>query len=405
MSLLFARQPIFDKNNNIYGYELLYRDQKGKEEYDCHDGDVATSNVMAAGFLSMGVGEIAGKRKAFINFTHNMILQKVATLFPKDQIVVEILENVEPDKEIIVACKSLKQHGYTIALDDFIFRPGYEPLIEIADIIKVDFLLTKTESERRYILKQYGNGRISFLAEKIETNEELEMAIKIGYSYFQGYFFAKPVIISSTEIAPSKINHIKLMQVLGSEEPGFNEITSIIEKDVAFSYQILRIANTTYYYRGNEIKSIRQAAVRMGLNELKKWAFITVLRKVGGNNKDSIVNISAQRAKALEIISQKVGNAQRKMEYFTLGIMSMIDVIVGCPMELALNELNVSNEIKGILSGKAIEGKMAECFKLLLSYEKGEWNYISAISDKLSIQINDVAEAYYDAIVWSNNSE
>lgn len=404
MALLFARQPIFDNKNNVYGYELLYREE-GSTAYNCNDGDVATSSVMAASFLSMGVSEISAKKKAFINFTQNMLLQGVATLFPKEQIVVEILENIEPCPDIVSACRSLKAEGYIIALDDFVFRPGYEALIEIADIIKVDFMLTKTEFDRKHVVKQFKNGRIRFLAEKIESHDEFQMAINAGYSLFQGYYFSKPVIQSSKEIPRAKMNHINLIKTLENKNTKFEDISRVIERDVSFSYEILKIANTSYYYRGNKITSVKQAAVRIGLDELKKWAFITILRKIGGESQDTVVNLSAQRAKVLEIMSQKMGMNDRKMEFFTLGILSMIDVLTGCPMEVAISELSISEDFKQLLLGKLDEGKIYVCYKLMLAYEKGEWDQIFAFAEKYAINVEDIVEAYFEAVVWVNNFE
>ncbi|HEY9061340.1 MAG TPA: HDOD domain-containing protein [Pseudobacteroides sp.] len=405
MSLLFARQPIFDKKNGIYGYELLYRDEVSDNSFNCQDGDRATSNVMAAGFLSMGVGTIAGKKKAFINFTHNMLLQEVATLFPNDQIVVEVLETIEPTKEIVEACRSLKSHGYTLALDDFVFRAGYEPLIELADVIKVDFIITNSESERKYIVNHFGNNRVRFLAEKIETLQEYNEAVKLGYSYFQGYYFSKPIIQQSKEVPPAKLNHLKLMKILQEKDPKFEDIVNIIEKDVAFSYEILKIANTAYYYRGNLVKSIRQASLRMGLDELRKWAYITVLRKVGGDGKDEIVTICAQRAKALESLSQKVGLEHRKTELFMLGMLSMIDTLTGCMMDLLLPHLHISDDIKEVLSGRLGDDSVSLCYRLVTAYEKGEWILANEICDRLGIKVLDIADSYFNALLWINCSD
>lgn len=402
MDLLFARQPIFDNKNNIFGYELLYREGENNT-YQCDNGDIATSSVMAAGFLSMGVCEISGKKKAFINFTENMLLHGVATLFPKEQIVVEILEDIEPSEEIVSACRTLKAEGYTIALDDFVFRPGYEALIEIADIIKVDFMLTKTDSARKNVIMQFSNGIIKFLAEKIENHDDFKMAVKHGYSLFQGYYFSKPVIVSSRGITPAKMNHINLIKSLESNNPEFEEITRIIEKDVAFSYEILRIANTTYYNHGRKITSVRQAAVQVGLNELEKWAYITALRKFDIETQDAIVKHSAQRAKILEILCQKIGLNERKMEFFTLGILSMIDVLTGCTMETILPELPISEEAKQVLLGNFNEEKMSFCYKIVLAYERGEWDQIFDLAQKHAIYVKDLAEAYLEAVVWTQN--
>jgi c-di-GMP-related signal transduction protein len=406
LAMLLARQPILDKKNQLYGYELLYRNE-GEDTYHCQSGDMATSSVMAAGFLSMRATEISDRKKIFINFTESMLLHKVATLFPREQLVVEVLENVEASPAVIAACQSLKAEGYTIALDDFVLRPGMEKLIETAEIIKVDFRITQTKEERRNILRQLKNHNITFLAEKIESPEDFQMAVELGYTLFQGYYFARPIISSPQGIPPAKANHLKLIKLMETEDPKFEEITRIVEKDVAFSYEILRIANSTHYYRGSRIVSVRQAAIRIGLEELRKWAFITVLRKIEGKNRDTdiIVTFSVQRAKALEFLCQKVGLPMRKMEFFTLGILSMIDVLLGCPIELVLPELPISEEAKQVLAGKADSGQMSACYQLILAYEKGEWAQVFDNAAKYAVPTEAVAASYLEAIGWTNGAE
>lgn len=190
-----------------------------------------------------------------------------------------------------------------------------------------------------------------------------------------------------------------------SDEPEFGDIVEVIERDVSFSYEILRIANTAYYYRGSKVTSVRQAAIKLGINELKKWAYITVLRKMGGENYDPIINISVQRAKSLELLSQKTGLGERNMELFTIGILSMIDILSGVSMEMLLEELPLTNEAKQILLGDFDEDKMSVCFKLILAYEKGEWEQVFALTDRHGISVEDVAESYHEAVIWMDQAD
>ncbi len=401
MALLFARQPILSESQELYGYELLYREE-GSNAYNGKDGDMASSSVMAAGFLSMGVDEITGGKRAFINFTEKMLLHHVATLFPKEQIVVEILESVEPNKEVLSACRSLKQRGYTLALDDFVFRPGYENLVKLANIIKVDFFLTRSEEERKEIIKSFGNEKILFLAEKVETQEDYLMALRCGYKLFQGYYFSKPVISSIRGLPQSAMNHLLLMKAFAKEEAQFDDILPIIEKDVAFSYEILRIANTAYYYRGERISSVRRAAVLLGMEELRKWAYITILRKIADKGQDALVNICAQRAKCLELVSKRTQAAQWSNELFTAGILSMLDTMMGCPMEEIMKELPLCCETRDLLLGSYDDSAMSLCYLLVLAYEKGQWDSFLKLADKLSLSQEIVTKAYLEAIVWIN---
>lgn len=402
MNLLIARQPIFDRTNKVYGYELLYR-EAGSNFYTGSNGDSATSSVITGTFLEMGIGTLTGGKKAFINFTDQLIKQQVATLLSRDYLVIELLESIEPTGDIIASCRKLKDQGYAIALDDFVFREEYMPLVELADIIKVDFLIT-TGAERRDVIRRFEKNKIKFLAEKIETHEDFELAMDLGYSYFQGYYFSKPVIISSKALLPSKINHLQLVKVLSSNEPEFKELAEIIERDAVFSYEVLKLVNSVLFYRGNRITSIRQALVRLGLEELKKWAYIAVLRKMGGNQNEAI-NYCAIRAKSMELLSQKLDLNKRRSEFFTLGILSMIDVLTGCTMEVILDEIPIGDEIKQILLNLRKEGAMAECYSMVLSYEKGEWAEAAAKAEAMGIKTMDIMEAYYTSIMWVDRFE
>lgn len=202
MEVFVARQSIFDRDLNIFGYELLFRSGHNNF-YDGLDENVATSSVISSSLSVIGMENLTGNKKAFINFPYEMLINGTATTLPKESVVIEVLENVYPDFDIINACKKLKQLGYILALDDFLLKPEYHPLIELADIIKIDFLLTPSE-ERESIIKKINSPNIKFLAEKVETKEEYEQALKLGYSYFQGYFLSKPVIIKGMAIENDK---------------------------------------------------------------------------------------------------------------------------------------------------------------------------------------------------------
>jgi EAL and modified HD-GYP domain-containing signal transduction protein len=202
MEVFVARQPIFDRNLDVYGYELLFRSSHNNF-YDGLDENVATSSVISSSLSVIGLENLTGSKRAFINFPYEMLIKEVATTLPKESVVIEVLENVYPDYDIINACKKLKQLGYILALDDFVLKPEYRPLIELADIIKVDFLLTRSD-ERKSIMTKINSPKIKFLAEKVENKAEYDQAFQLGYSYFQGYFLSKPVIIKGVAIQNKK---------------------------------------------------------------------------------------------------------------------------------------------------------------------------------------------------------
>ena len=268
MDAYLARQPIFDKYQNVFGYEILYRDSN-TNCYLSDDPDKASCNVMLNSFNLIGIENLTAGKKAFINFTENLLEKEVATLFSRENLVIEILETVKPSKEIVDSCKELKKQGYTLALDDFIFQKEYIPLIEIADIIKIDFLATPKDELKSLTmgLKPYNT---MLLAEKIETYKDFENAKEWGYSLFQGYFFSKPIILSIQDIPPLKINYLQLLQKINEDAFNFNEIAEIISRDISLSYKLLRLVNSVAFGLRNKIKSVKHALVIMGTKEVKK---------------------------------------------------------------------------------------------------------------------------------------
>jgi len=195
MMLFIGRQPILDRRQRTYGYELLFRD--GTENVFKHDdADRATLSVIDTSFGHMGLNRVTGGKKAFINFTRKLLVEEFGRTLPKENVVIEVLESVEPDEEVVEACRHLKMLGYTLALDDFQYSRKHEPLVQLADIIKVDLSLSDAEQRFRYV-KQFRSRNIMLLAERVETLEEFEQTRDIGYSYFQGYFFSRPVVLEA----------------------------------------------------------------------------------------------------------------------------------------------------------------------------------------------------------------
>jgi c-di-GMP-related signal transduction protein len=240
LDVFVARQPIFTKRQKLFAYELLFRDSY-ENACTCADGDQATSDVICNSFFAIGMDILTGGKRAFINFTENLLRREIPLLLPKEVVVVEILETVEPTPALLAACVKLKQAGYLLALDDFVFQTEFIPLLDICDIIKVDFLTT-IGHDRKKIMHDIGERNIKFLAEKVETRADFEQAVKFGYSYFQGYFFSKPIVLKGKNAPTSKINQLrvfKVLQELDKENFTFENIEKFIMYDLALSYQLL----------------------------------------------------------------------------------------------------------------------------------------------------------------------
>jgi len=222
MDVYVARQPIFNKRKRIYGYELLFRDGMVNAFPDV-DGGAATSRVLSTSFLSNGIERITGRKKAFVNFTEKMITEKIPAMFPKKTIMVEILEDIEPNAAVVTACREMAKQGYNLVLDDFIYKPEMKPLLALVRIVKFDFRASSIE-EIEAAIKELAAYRIKLLAEKIETHEEFQQAKDMGFDYFQGYFFSKPEILKSRDISPSKITLLNIMSEANREEFRMTEL-------------------------------------------------------------------------------------------------------------------------------------------------------------------------------------
>lgn len=398
MDVFVARQPIFDRNQKIISYELLFR-SNGDNYYKATDGDNATLDVITNSFTLMGLKNLTNDKKAFINFTEGLILKGTPLLLPKDKIAIEILETVNPTRELIECCRNLKYMGYTLALDDFVFSPAYKPLMELTDIIKVDFLVTKGK-ERAEIMKRVSNSTVKFLAEKVETIEEFEEAVNLGYSYFQGYFFSRPTILSSKEIPVNRLYNFQIIKFIYEGSDELDELEEVIKKDVSLSYKLLRYINSASFGFKRNIQSIRQALVLMGKRELVKWITIVTLRSFTDKQSDAIMDIAVVRAKFGEMIANSINLKNRSSEVFLMGMLSNIDALLNMPMEHALVDIPIAEDIKLALLGK--ENVFKGIIDLILSYEKGDWENFSNISKDLKVDEMKVATMYTEALKWSN---
>ncbi len=393
-----ARQPILDARVKTFGYELLFR--SGLEPYFRSDnGDQASSSVVVDGFFLFGMQTLTEGRKAFINFTRNILLRQVATLLPKEQVIVEILENVEPDAEVVEACKSLKTQGYTIALDDFVLREGMAPLIDLADIIKVDFMATPPE-DRKALARALRSRGIKLLAEKVETHEQHQEAMTLGYDYFQGYFFSRPQIVQSRDVPAYKLNYIMLMQAISREEPNFLEIESIIKREPSLTYKLLRYLNSAAFAFNREITSIRHALSLLGLSEVQKWISLVALAGMGAD-KPAVLAITAMvRAKMCETLAARTHFQGKSLDLFLVGLLSVIDAILQRPIEEILRQLSVSKDVLCTLT----DGNTAlrPVLDLVLAMETGNWPVVSRLSESLRVGELVVSESYIQAVQWSN---
>lgn len=404
MEVFVAKQPIMNSNQEIFAYELLYRSSK-ENSFPNIDGDHATADVIINSYLNIGIEELSNGKLCFINFTEKLLQLRLPTYFGPREIVVEILESVRPTDEIIEICKELKEKGFQIALDDVVVNdndPFSNPLFQYADFIKVDFLATSLEI-RKKVESIARRLQIKMVAEKIETIEAYEDAKQSGYDYFQGYFFAKPTIVSTYDIPTYFYFNYDIIENLSMTEASIDTITEIIEKDPSLSYKLLKLVNTPFNRTNQKIYSIKQAVMLLGLIEIKKWLYILSVRekeRVDCHQSKEDIHLSLTRAKMCESIEKLRKDRAANSAYFTLGMFSLVDKLVGVPMEEVIQDLPLHDELTDALSG--IQNPLKDVLDLVTAVEKAEWGVISEKCRDLSIDEKDLFKIYAESLNWSN---
>ncbi|WP_108671643.1 EAL and HDOD domain-containing protein [Peribacillus acanthi] len=398
MDVFVGRQPIFNDKLELIGYELLSR-SGSDNKYLEFNGDQATLDVLVNSFMIIGIEKLANRKKCFVNFTENLILDDLPTYFNKDIIVIELLEDIKPTPKVLEACARLKSLGYTLALDDFVLRKENAAFLEFADIIKVDFLKTRPE-ELKKILEVINHTDIKLLAEKVESREDYHLARSLGFHLFQGYFFSKPVIINTKDVS-SMGNHqyFLLLEKIDQPDPNINEIVELVESDFALTYRLLKIVNSTAYHMRNRINSIKQAVIVLGLNELRKWVMVLAFANKFTQRNSEVIKTSLCRAKFFESIA-KLKDIPSS-ECFLLGLLSLIDTILEKRMEDILVELPLTSRIKDALLGNSSELNIE--LQLISSLERGNMLETIEISKVLNMDEKEIYQLYFEAIEWSDS--
>lgn len=401
MNAFLARQPIFNKEREVYAYEILYRSGAQNGFSGDVGDDEASSKVIFDTFQSFGLENLTGGKPAFINFPATLIKEEIATLFPQEYLVVELLETVEPTPKIVEKCRSLKEAGYIIALDDFIYSPKFEPLIDLADIIKVDFI----ESSLRDIINLktgLGQREVTLLAEKVETWDEFHLAVDLGFELFQGYFFSKPEIVTTGSLSPLQINYFQLISKVNEENMDFDELTQIITRDVSLTYNLLKLVNSAYFGQRTRVNSVKQALVVLGEREIRKWVTLITLQGMSTERFSAPVSLSLIRARFAELLAQVTGFHNHQEELFLTGLFSMLDVLLQRPMPQILDEVQAPLAVKEVLLYGT--GPFEDLCMAVASYEQGEWDKIEASAKKLNIEASALTKAYLEALRWHPNA-
>ena len=387
-----ARQPILDRSQNVFGYEILFRN--GVEDYFNADPELAARSTLDSSLL-FGINTLCDNKRAFVNCTREVLFKDLITLLPPSQTVAEILETVDPEDRVIAALKRLKAAGYLIALDDFAPNDPRVPLCEFADIIKVDVRATRPE-ERAGMMRQFASPKCKMLAEKLETPHEFQQARAMGFVYFQGYFFCRPELVIGREVPASRLHYIRLLEMVSRTEIDMRELEKMLKQEASISYRLLRYLNSPLFGFALEIKSIRHAMAVLGEREMRRWVRLVIAVGAAEQTCSELVLMGLARARFCELLSSRL---QADTDLFLMGLLSIMDAVLEVTMDVLLEQLPVDHETKAALLEQ--KSSLRPLYQLMLAQESGEWSKSSELAKQLKLPDEEVASAWWQALQWA----
>jgi c-di-GMP-related signal transduction protein len=393
---LVARQAIYDRAQDVVGYELLFRQQESDDCAVISDRDTASTSVILDTFLNIGLDQIVGSSPAFLNLTRNFFLGAQKLPFPKERVVLEVLEGELIDPPLVEAVRAYSAAGYRIALDDFVYRADYDPLLDLADIVKIDVLeLAPREVEEQ--LRLVAPYDVVLLAEKVETHEHFAYCRDLGFDLYQGFFLNRPKVVTGYRIPANRMATLRLLAKLQDPNVQLDRLEQVIREDLSLSYKLLRLINSAFYALPQRIESIRQTLVLLGLQQIRSWVSLLTLSAL--EDKPSELTVTAMvRAKMAERMCEEAGQFNTDVA-FTVGLFSTLDAMLDMPMDEILETLGLAEGLAAALTAEH-SGSLGEVLECVLAYERGDWDRVSY----RNLDLHQIRVCYLDAIEWAHGA-
>jgi len=391
-----ARQPILDLHGKVHGYELLFRD--GPQAMFSGDGDLATRTMIDNAVL-FGLGRLTGNLPAFINCTEEAVTGRLVHALPAGMAILEILETIEPTPALVSACRHLKAAGFRLALDDFTWKPGFEPLIEIADYIKVDFALSG-EWERRRLLNRLRGVTVALVAEKVETEEEYRRARNEGFTLMQGYFFCRPVLLTNHKVPSNRLLHIEILRLMQNESMDINELAGLVKRDPSLTYRLLRLINSPICAMRQEVQSVQAALIAVGEDAFRRMATLAITSELNAGQTKELLRMAFVRGRFCELASVFCG--LNHAEQYLLGLLSLLPAMLRVSMSELSPLLPLREEIRRALEGE--NGRGRALLGWLEGHEKGDWLACDATAERHGLNTGDLLLSYEEALQWAEDA-
>ncbi len=403
--IFIGRQPILDRQQQLFAYELLFRSGRQKNEANVQDNLGATASVINHAFAELGVEQALGPYKGFINCDESLLLSDMLEILPTDKIVLEVLETVEVTPQIIERCAELKARGFTLALDDFVdYEDKWKPLLDLIEIVKVD-LMPLDQTKLAAVTGQLKRWPLTMLAEKVDSREQAEYCLKLGYNLFQGYYFAKPAIIAGKKLGHSQL---ALMRLLGLvlEDAETHVLEGVFKQEPGLAMNLMRLTNSVATGVRTKITSMRHAITVLGRRQLQRWLqLLLYTNPSGGNNVASpLLQLAATRGRFLELLAGKIKPGARELEdhAFMAGIMSLMPTLMGVPLEEILKGIQISGEMQEALESRS--GQLGIMLKLTEALEASDGETCHTLTEQLPGADHLMVNACLtQALSWASN--
>jgi len=388
-----ARQPILDLRGRVHAYELLFR--AGPEAAFRGDGDIAT-RTMLDNTVIFGLEKLTAGGPAFVNCTRESLTEQLVDVLPPSMTVLEVLENLEPTPELIAACRTLKSSGFRIALDDFVYAPKFDPLIELANYIKVDFAASSA-LERKELMCRVGGKAIAMIAEKVETPEEYQQARAEGFTLFQGYFFCRPILMKNRNIPSNRLFHLQILQLLHKNPLNLHQLSDLLKKDTSLTYRLMRLVNSPICAMRQEIRSIETALLVVGEETFRRVATLAITSEMNSGQSMEILRMAFVRGRFCELASKLC--CMDSTEQYLLGMLSMVPAMLRVSIEDLAPQLPLRADIRAALLGREVK---EHCLlQWLESTERGDWAQCDAMMKANNLQAEEMVRCYSDAMIWA----
>lgn len=387
-----GRQAIYDRALNVHAYELLYRSGGASEEAAVTDGNRATALVLSDAFLEIGAQRLVGDMPCFLNLTEDFITGRLPLPLPPDRVVGEILEDIRPTPEIIDGALQIKELGARLALDDYVHRDGIGPLLELADYVKVDLRAQDREATVQ-LAKDLRRWDVKLLAEKVETEEELQFCMDAGFDLFQGFFLNKPEIVQGHRVPANRLSLLRILAKILDPIVEMDTLSDLISQDVSLSYKLLRHSNSTLFSPRTKISDIQHSLVMLGLRAIREIVSLIVLVDIDDRPGD-LVTQALTRAKMCEGLAIRAGHDDPS-EFFTVGLFSSLEALTRVRMRDLLADLPLAESLTRALIDQ--RGYLGAALNCALAFEHADWD--NACFEELTA--GEISEAYADAADYS----